>query len=934
MYNKDSLPSVSVYTTSYCGEMKTNPPGQLGTWTQSGDSCSPHCSPLYVNINASPVICAGDSTSLSAFISGGQAPYTYQWTATGFSSSLASPAIAPSVTTTYTLIVHDSSFPVSTGSAIITITCINSTADCCIPSTFKPGVDRDFSNTTASQVLSSLSTDTISTSDIILINGLFTVDTDITFISCNNMVMGPNARIEVLSGAYCSILSSTIQACSEMWQSIVAQPGSRLYIGDTHIDDGKEAVYAYGSPAEITIKGNYFNRNYIAIRLSQGNFATTSITGNHFSCTAMLKAPYSGKYTEAQIWLDEAKAVNICFADSLRNYIYDGRYGIHAFQSDFKVNNNYIGNIHHPSPAIAVYANGANSNTMGQLYETEIGFDQMNTIEDYNQGIFVTKSYNANIQNNELSRLNRGISVFNCRYAQVSIEKNKLNYFQNSGINLQDDFSSEVFVRDNELNMTLPFVLTEESRKGIYLHNSSHISSTLKITDNFIANCRTGIQVMNQVDGTIKGNSVISRVPDVELFGSGNIYRRGIWLQNSSTEIEENDVLRLCTGCTTDTAMNGYLSGINISDCESVVHDNHVQNVPTAFSVVNNCYISDLRCNVLDSCRQGFVMVNANLRAQGDSAHTTDNEWRDWLGPYKIEGYTYNNVVIPWYYSQALGPDFDPNPFDGTVIFPRNGLSDSSCTRIIPAKQMQEYLLALVNDSLYPDSVNEEHYQAILTAYEILKNNLQLLYAGTEYDASLQNFFTLTSLQNIGILSDIKEYLNSNDYANALLLNNELQPGLLMEANSQFLNEVVIKGAGDTITYDSLQKATMLSIAWQHPTAGGEAVYRARAILNLDLDDSYLPYRKAYTRPYQEQESITVFPNPGNGKVYISFSNEEIQVSDLWVFSTFGKQLGYVQSKVKNGNAYFDLSYLPSGIYLLKIKANETMKVTKLIVLK
>lgn len=145
---------------------------------------------------------------------------------------------------------------------------------------------------------------------------------------------------------------------------------------------------------------------------------------------------------------------------------------------------------------------------------------------------------------------------------------------------------------------------------------------------------------------------------------------------------------------------------------------------------------------------------------------------------------------------------------------------------------------------------------------------------------------------------------------------------------------MVITGAGDTITYDSLQKATLLSIAWQLPTAGGEAVYRARAILNLDIDDSYLPYRKAYVHPFQEQESITVFPNPGNGKVYINFSNEDIQVSDVCIFSTFGMKLGYLQSKVRNGFAYFDLSYLPSGIYILKTRVGENEKAVKLIILR
>lgn len=44
--------------------------------------------------------------------------------------------------------------------------------------------------------------------------------------------------------------------------------------------------------------------------------------------------------------------------------------------------------------------------------------------------------------------------------------------------------------------------------------------------------------------------------------------------------------------------------------------------------------------------------------------------------------------------------------------------------------------------------------------------------------------------------------------------------------------------------------------------------------------------------------------------------------------------MGYKQSKSRNGNSYFDLSYLPSGIYILKVRVGENEKVVKLIILR
>ncbi len=67
-------------------------------------------------------------------------------------------------------------------------------------------------------------------------------------------------------------------------------------------------------------------------------------------------------------------------------------------------------------------------------------------------------------------------------------------------------------------------------------------------------------------------------------------------------------------------------------------------------------------------------------------------------------------------------------------------------------------------------------------------------------------------------------------------------PANLMDANSKFVNTICLQHAGDTITYDSLQRIQLFAIAYQVPMIGGEAVYRARAILKLDVDDTQLEY--------------------------------------------------------------------------------------------
>jgi hypothetical protein len=79
--------------------------------------------PLGAMASASPaVICHGETTVLSALVSGGSGNYTYTWSSipAGFSSNLPSPTVTPTLSTTYHLQVSDG-FNTVSGSATVTV---------------------------------------------------------------------------------------------------------------------------------------------------------------------------------------------------------------------------------------------------------------------------------------------------------------------------------------------------------------------------------------------------------------------------------------------------------------------------------------------------------------------------------------------------------------------------------------------------------------------------------------------------------------------------------------------------------------------------------------------------------------------------------------------------------------------------------------------
>lgn len=92
---------------------------------------------LAVNAIADPAsICAGASTQLQAFGSGGAGNYTYSWTGPdGFTSTLQNPTVVPAVTSTYTISVFDG-YNSSSGNVVITVIPLpiaNAGADKAIP---------------------------------------------------------------------------------------------------------------------------------------------------------------------------------------------------------------------------------------------------------------------------------------------------------------------------------------------------------------------------------------------------------------------------------------------------------------------------------------------------------------------------------------------------------------------------------------------------------------------------------------------------------------------------------------------------------------------------------------------------------------------------------------------------------------------------------
>lgn len=353
---------------------------------------------------------------------------------------------------------------------------------------------------------------------------------------------------------------------------------------------------------------------------------------------------------------------------------------------------------------------------------------------------------------------------------------------------------------------------------------------------------------------------------------------------------------------------------------QAQVHDNTLQNIPQGMLTLQQGFGNQYFCNYLEGFMTGMYFDGASIDPQGAPNNATDNQWNDANGFYRIDGQLDPNVSVDWYFDVSPGPLYNPNPYSASVVAPQTGISSNNCNVVLPIVPEPKKLSELLEDSTYQAYLTEKKMYDRLIVYRQLKDSLQLMYSGSTYDLTLQNFFNLMALGNTGYLENVKDALNSGDKTAAELANSQVTPVNLHESNSKTVNAILIASDKDSIYYDNAGRTMLLSIAYQNPLIGGEAVYRARAILRLDLEDQTIGFREANT-PVKHDKSFSVFPNPTTGEFMVSISATLNQEARLTVYNLLGIPIQVGKIPMGQSSTTIELNAFEPGIYRLVIES-------------
>lgn len=135
--------------------------------------------------------------------------------------------------------------------------------------------DYQINNLTATQIkqiTGLMTTPTVASTNLsISINGTIVINENLIFSYCNNVFLGPNAKIIVMPGCTLSIANSNFTGCDCKWDGIyVEDPSAMLILQNDSISKAKNAVVS-SNKGKIHLYNSIFSNNALSVWIRRYN---------------------------------------------------------------------------------------------------------------------------------------------------------------------------------------------------------------------------------------------------------------------------------------------------------------------------------------------------------------------------------------------------------------------------------------------------------------------------------------------------------------------------------------------------------------------------------------------------------------------------------------------------------------------------------------
>ncbi len=871
--------------------------------------------------NISNPCIGGSSGSITGVAFGGTTSYSYSWNTVPIQNTAQATGLTAG---TYIVTVSDGNGCIITGSYTLT-----ENLACC---------------GNAPQIISApgnLST-LIPYSGSKCLNYNATVASGTVIFSGLNLSIAAGVTITINSGATLRIeANSHLYACGDMWSGIINN--GTIIVDNSTIEDALNAVFVNRGITKID--HSYFNHNDNGVVFNTGTYLPTQswIRSTIFDCTdgEIGKQPRLHNLSSCHVKVQNVDYVKIGneLLLSDKNTFHNARVGLSAIASNIEVYNNLFENIHYPhnfpihncaiSVSQAIYGNFAQTVQIG----SNLNFGS-NTINDWSMGISLEKLISASVQNNLINLTNTGI--YETRCAIASFDHNTINRFR-FGIQCYDNVG-QIQIKENTFDLIIAQAPAIKNTAIRVENPSSYALTSLRIELNTIWNSTTGILCRNVPKAIVgKGNHIYMIAPNSVIPNFGNF--DAISLQNCEGAYALlNEIYRFENP---DPALATYLRGISIDNTKlAYLYGNNVRKMGQGIRFFNYCDNTELHCNVMLDDYNGVYFDQSSQTDQGINTESWDNYWNNqidnsWM---RVDGQNSISGQINWYYNSNIDQGYSPAPHWSMVLdidnTPKGECPDPTLVQLEPTFERDLELIAL-NQKYYSDFEDEMDYENKDFFYNKVSENPNLLTRGVPEDLIFQTLFNELRTGNIGLLSEVRNLLKQNDYAQAYIKNLSIIDENLIETNKKIVNDILIRCKMNDTLPDSTMILNLTNIAYQYPLAGGEAVYWARAILHLDIEDIGISLRKRPKGEVKNASYSIIYPNPAKDIINFRTTIETNSNSILEIKDEYGRAIKLVEMNKGIHELSIPIIEMPNGIYFYSLKSeNKVLDFGRFVIIK
>lgn len=303
------------------------------------------------------------------------------------------------------------------------------------------------------------------------------------------------------------------------------------------------------------------------------------------------------------------------------------------------------------------------------------------------------------------------------------------------------------------------------------------------------------------------------------------------------------------------------------------------------------------------------------------------NEW-DASSLDRVEGFT--GVFISWYHDGQT--DYTLNTFapvnSGPTMFGLTplGFADEGvgCDPALDSwiwSRISGYS-GLVFDSIrfegtYAPQLIYEHKKSCFKYFDLDSSRLE----GDGNDTMYRYVFNQLKSSNIGKVQNVIKKAKAGEYLLSNDLNEVIEDTNYFESLVKDVMSIYLSSKINSTVLSAEDTAALTEIANQNYLIGGEAVFLARAMLRLEIEDGALGEARMMNPNVKKTlRNFTIQPNPAFDLVFLKYSDEE-NLEHIIITDNTGREI-----IKRDRSSYLSISGLNPGIYFVILQYSDGEK--------